>query len=120
MVSKTKVEKRLKQKRNPELVEALIKLKKKNPTVAKVLAGPVKKNLRVNLKYLEEKAGEEKKILVPGKVLSSGELKKKIKVVGWAASATAKEKMKKFGVEFVFLKDEIKKNPELKDLKVIK
>ena len=120
MVSKTKIEKRLKEKTNPELVKTLIKLKKKNPEVAKILAGPVKKNLRVNLKDLEKRAGDANKILVPGKILSSGEFVKKIKVVAWRASEKAREKMKKAGVDFVLLEEEIKKNPELKDLKIVK
>ena len=120
MISKTRIEKRLKKKTNTRLVGALIKLKKKNPVVGKILVGPVKKSLRVNLKDIEKKAGGATKILVPGKVLSSGELTKKIKVVAWGASEKAREKMKKSGVEFVLLEEEIKKNPELKDLKIIK
>ena len=120
MVSKTKIEKRLKKKTNTRLVRALIKLKKKNPVVGKILVEPVKKSLWVNLKDIEKKAGGVTKILVPGKILSSGELTKKIKVVAWGASEKAIEKMKKSGVEFVYLSDEIKKNPELKELVVVR
>ena len=78
-ISKTKIEKRLKKKTNPELVRTLIKLKKTNPAVAKALAVPRKLQRSFNLGYLN-KIGKD--VLVAGKVLGEGNLNKKIKVVG--------------------------------------
>lgn len=119
MISKSKIEKRLKQKKNPILVKTLIKLKKKNPEVAKILAGPNKKSIKLNLKDLNVKAKEGENILVPGKVLGVGELGKKLKVVSWNASKKAIEKISEKG-EYVSISDELKKNPSLSGLKMVK
>jgi len=119
-ISKTKIEKRLRKKTNSELVGAIIKLKKTNPEIAKILAMPRKKWIVINLDLIEKKAKEGDKILVPGKVLSSGNLTKKIKIVAWSASENAAEKIKRAKGEFISIKDEMKKNPELKNLNIIK
>ncbi len=117
MVSKTKIEKRMQKKNNPILVEAIIKLKKKNPEAAKLLAMPKRLWAGVNLYKISELG---KDVFVPGKVLSFGEFDKKIKVVAWDASDKAKEKIKKAGGNFVEVVEEIKKNPELKGLEVLR
>ena len=116
-ISKTKIEKRLRKKTNPELVDTLIKLKKTNPEIAKLLAFPVKRQISKNLSDLNE---SDKDVVVPGKVLSQGDLVKKKKIVAWSASEKAIEKIKKFGGEFVFLKDEIKKNEKLNGLEIVR
>jgi len=58
--------------------------------------------------------------LVVGKVLSSGNLDKKKKIVAWGASEKAIEKIKKAGGEFIKIIDEIKKNPKLNGLELMK
>tara|TARA_Y100000310_G_scaffold117763_1_gene116493 strand:+ start:1678 stop:2040 length:363 start_codon:yes stop_codon:yes gene_type:complete len=116
-ISKTKIEKRMQQKRDSELVETIIKLKKKNVAVAKALAGPKRKQASVNLEKINSVAGN---VLIVGKVLSSGNLEKSKKIVAWGASEKAKEKIKAAKGEFVLIVDEIKKNPELKGLEVVK
>jgi len=118
-ISKTKIEKRIRKKVNPFLVETLIKLKKSKPEIAKILAGPVKKQAKFNLMDIE-KHGNSKSIVVLGKVLSVGDLTKKVKIVALSASEKAKEKIKKSGSEFANILEEIKKNPELKGLEVLK
>ncbi len=115
MTSKTKIDKRLKQKKNPELVETLIKLKKKNPEIAKIFARPIKRWMQINLDKIK---GE--KVLVGGKVLGDGELKEKSKIIAWNASAKALEKIKKFGGKFISLKEAVDKNIELKDFKILR
>lgn len=117
MVSKTKIEKRLQQKTNPEIVRTLIKLKKTNPEIAKLLVRPVKKLSRINLDKIS-KIG--KNVLVVGKVLSSGNLEKGVKVVAWGFSERAKEKIKEKKGTPVLIVDEIKTNPELKSLEVLR
>ena len=113
---KTKIEKRVRTKTNSELVEAIILLKKTNLLVAKKLAGPVKKLARVNLTRINEVEGD---VLIVGKVLASGDLTKKAKVVGWSASEKAIEKIKESGGSFVSITEELKKNPKLENLEVI-
>ena len=100
-----------------DLVETLIKLKKSNPEMAKELAKKLKKQKEINL---DEISRINENIAIAGKVLSYGEINKKIKIVAWNASKRAIEKIKKAGSEFSYLTDEIKKNPELKNLRIIK
>lgn len=100
-------------KMNPVLVGAIVKLKKTNVEAAKLLARPVKKWSVYNLSDIKENS------FIAGKVLSSGDLEKKVKIVAWSASEKAVEKIKKAGGEFVPVVEEIKKNPELKNLKVL-
>ena len=107
----------MRKKTNPNLVEAIIKLKKKNPVVAGKLSKPKKLWGLVNLEKISRVT--KNNILVVGKVLSKGELDKKMKVVAWDASDKAKEKIKKAGGEFVKIVDEIKKNPELNGLEIV-
>lgn len=119
-ISKTKIEKRMRQKTNPILVDAIIKIKKKNPEAAKLLVMPVKKLKSWNLKELDTEVKDGEKVFIAGKILSSGDLTKKVKIVAWNASESAKEKMKSSKVEFITIAEEIKKNPELKDLRILK
>lgn len=119
MVSKTKIEKRLRQKTDSGLVDTIIKLKKTNPEVAKMLAYPVNKRLVMNLSEIDNKASG-KDVFIAGKVLSSGELSKGIKIVAWKVSEKAKEKIERVKGSFVSIDEEIKKNPELKNLEILK
>jgi len=119
-ISKTKIDKRMQRKTNPYLVETIKALKRTNTEIAKILVMPKRKWLSMNLEEIERKVASGDKILVPGKVLSSGNLSKKLKIVAWSISDKAEEKLKESKSEFVLLVDEMKKNPELKDLKVLK
>jgi large subunit ribosomal protein L18e len=119
-ISKTRIERRLKNKTNPFLVKTIIQLKKTNPEVAKMLASPSKKQPRINLGKIDRTLKEKESALVVGKVLGSGELTKKIRIVGFSASVKALESIKKSGSEFVELSEEIKKNPKLNDLVIVR
>lgn len=117
--SKTKIERQLTNKTNHELVETII-LSKKNPAwihVAHVLTGPRRKRKGVNLNNIDKQKGD---VVVAGKVLSQGEIVSKKKVVALNFSEKAKEKLKKAGCEVVLLKDEIKKNKEMKGVTLLK
>lgn len=122
MKSKTKIEQQLKRKTNPQLVETIIKAKK-NPKwieVASLLSGSRRKNINVNLNKInnESKAGET--IVVPGKVLSLGEINKKIKIVALNFSEKAKEKLKKAGCDVLNINQEIDKNKNARGVKILK
>ena len=56
--------------------------------------------------------------IVPGKVLSEGELTKKITVAAWQFSEKAKEKINKVG-KAVSIKELIKKNPKGSKVRII-
>lgn len=119
-ISKTKIENRMRQKSNPILIDLIVKLKKTNPEIAKILSMPRKKQTVFNLIDIDKNVSDGDVILIPGKILSSGELTKKIKIVCYNISESAIEKIKKSKSEFVYLCDEIKTNKELKGVKILK
>jgi len=116
-INKTKIEKRMKQKKDPLLVDTIIKLKKTNPLVAKELARPKRKWPAVNLKELDMIKGD---VLVAGKVLSAGDLGHSKKIVAWSASDKALEKIKVSKSSFVPIVDEMKKNPKLNGYDIVR
>ena len=119
MKSKVLIEKQLKTKNDKELVETVIAAKKNKNwfKVAEILASPRKNHKEVNLNDLNKT--EDKIIVVCGKVLSQGEVSKKMKVVAYKFSEKAKEKLIKAGCEVNNILDEIKKNPEAKEVKIL-
>ena len=121
MKSKTKIEKNLKRKTSSDLVETIIAAKKAQgwQEVASVLASPRRLREGINLSDIEKKA-EGDVVVVPGKVLSMGELNKKIKIVAMSFSSGAKEKLLKSKHEISTVLEEIKRNPEAKGVKILK
>jgi ribosomal protein L18E len=116
-ISKTKIEKRMKHKMDASLVETIIKLKKTNPIVAKELSRPKRRWPAVNLKDIDMIKGD---VLVAGKVLSAGDLGGAKKIVAWSVSGKALEKIKGAGGSFVFIVDEVKKNPKLNGFDILR
>ncbi len=122
MKSKTSIEKQLERKTNPELVKTIIEAKKKKNwlEVAAVLSSPRAKRINMNLDKINDEAKEGEIVVVAGKVLSQGELNKKIKVVALSFSEMAKEKISKAKGETLTILEEIKKNPEAKNVRFLK
>ena len=121
MISKTKLKIRAKNKTNPELAETIY-LARKNANwmpIAKILSGSTRKHAAVNLRQINEKAELGDTFVIPGKVLSEGELSKKIKICAFNISKEAKEKLKHTKSEFVTLAEEIKKNSKAEGIKII-
>lgn len=116
-INKTKIERRMKSKTDSELVSTIIKLKKTNPLVAKELSKPKRRWASVNLEELNDLKGD---VIIAGKILGSGELTKKKKIVAWGASEKARERIKSAGGEFVSIVEEVIKNPELKNLELVR
>ncbi|VVB80214.1 50S ribosomal protein L18e [uncultured archaeon] len=117
--TKTKIEKQLKRKTNPVLVETIILAKKNKPwyKVAEVLSTPTKKQPSVNVGELTKENSEI--VVIPGKVLSQGSLDKKLKVVALSFSEGAREKILNAKGEAVSILEEIKKNPSGKGIKIL-
>jgi len=115
MITKTKINKRLKRKTNPEIVET-IELAKKNNLLdlAKILSGSARKYKKVNVGELN-KLGD--KIIVVGKVLGQGEIKGKVSIGALGFSEQAKEKLK--GSELMSIKQMIEKGKKLEGVKVV-
>ena len=122
MKSKTFIEKQSQKKTNHALVET-IRLAKRHKAwlnIAGVLSGPRRKRINMNLEEINGKAENGETIMISGKVLSQGEINKKIKIVALGFSEKAKEKLlkSKCGVSNIF--EEIKRNPEAKGIKVLR
>ncbi len=116
-ISKSKIERRMSHKRDSSLVETIIKLKKTNPVFAKELAKPRRRWPSVNLKDVDMVEGD---VLVAGKILSAGNLSNSKKIVAWSASEKALEKIKEAKGNFNFIVEEIKKNPKLNGLNIVR
>ena len=118
--SKTKIEKQLKKKTNPELVETIIFAKKNKNwnKIAEILSSPRRNKISLNLSAIE-KESDGKVLVVPGKVLSSGDVTKKIKIVALNFSKSAKEKLLNAKCEISSILEEIKQNPDAKNIKII-
>ena len=113
MLTKTKVNRRLKQKTNSVLAEAIFIAKKNNlKEIASALACPTKRQVKINLGKLNKAKSEV--VIVPGKILSSGEITKKMKVYALGCSAVALEKLKKAGCEYKPIIEVLRKDNKLK------
>ncbi len=121
MKSKTLIEKQLQRKTNPELVKTIIEAKKKKNwlELAAALSSPRANRTNMNLSKINDEAKEGEVVVISGKVLSQGELDKKVKVVALSFSSMAKEKIAKAKGEALTILDEIKKNPEAKNVRFL-
>ncbi|MBW6442691.1 50S ribosomal protein L18e [Patescibacteria group bacterium] len=122
MKSKTKIDRQLKKKTNENLVET-IKNAKRYPEwiqVASMLASPRKNFINLNLDEIDKASKEGESVVICGKVLSQGEIKKKIKIIAFNFSESSKEKLLKLKVPTLSIIEEIKQNPEARDIKVLK
>ena len=122
MKSKTKIKKQTKRKTNKEIVETIFKASKNKKwlEVARIISGPRRKRKSINLDEINRDHKDGDIVIIPGKVLSQGEIDKKIKVVALGFSERAKEKLSKSKKDFSYLLDEIKKNPDGKGIKILK
>ena len=120
--SKTKIKLRIKNKTNHELKET-IKLALKNKywnNIARILSSSTRKYSAVNLSEIEKQTTPGDTVIIPGKVLSKGELTKKVRICALSISAMAKEKLKATKSEFAHLSEEIKKNTKAEGIKIIR
>jgi len=119
MISKTQIKKRKRKKTNPELV-ATIELAKKNNLLelGKKLSGPRRIYKKINLNEINRL--EERKIIIIGKVLGSGDINKKIEISALGFSKKAKEELEKKGCKINTIKEELENNGnKLEAIKII-
>ena len=113
MLSKTKVNERQKQKTNSLLAEAIFLAKKNNlKELASAISCPAKRQSKVNVSRLNTIKADV--VIIPGKVLSTGEINRKMTVYALGFSKVAEEKLKKAGCEYKTILEALKKNPKLK------
>tara|TARA_B100000029_G_scaffold418223_1_gene423168 strand:- start:204 stop:575 length:372 start_codon:yes stop_codon:yes gene_type:complete len=119
--------KQINRKSNSELVKTVTELKKASrendaplwKSVAQRLEGPSRNWPSVNISKLEYKVNKNSKVLIPGKLLGSGNISKKMTVSAYSFSETAKIKVEAAGGKCVSYNDFIKSNPKGTDVVVI-
>jgi len=112
---------------NNVLRETLLKLekqgKKENATVwtsvGEILAKNRKNRAVVNLDKIEKYSNEGDTVVIPGKVLGTGKLTKKVTVIAFEFSNGAKEKINEKGTA-MDIETGINKNPKGAGLKILK
>ncbi|MFH0928805.1 MAG: 50S ribosomal protein L18e [Candidatus Aenigmatarchaeota archaeon] len=87
--------------------------------MAKRLEKSKRKKPEVNLSQLNRVCKENETVVVPGKVLSSGVLKKTLFVAAASFSMTAVEKINEAGGKTLSIKELIKNNPKGKDVRIV-
>lgn len=122
MISKTKIDKKMKRKTNQELVKLVRKLKKNKGwiEVANLLSYPRRKKIARNIDEINKEAENNITIVVPGKLLGKGIVDKKIKVVAFSFSHEALRKLKEKHCEALLIEEELNKNPQGKGLKIVR
>ena len=120
-ISKTKIKNRLQGKTNPSTMKVITLAKNQKAwlSFAKIVAGPTRNYVSINLEDLNEKVSAGDIAVIPGKILSLGNLEKKAKLCALSFSKSAIEKLKKAKIEFCLVDEEIKKNPDAKGVKII-
>jgi len=112
---------------NPMLKKLIEELKKKSleenvkiwKRVAEILERSSRRRAEINLKHIEREAKEGETIVVPGVVLSEGELKKKVTIAAWRFSAKAKQKIEKAGSRAISIEELIKENPKGSNVRIM-
>jgi large subunit ribosomal protein L18e len=114
-------------KTNPVLIDLIHELKKQSieqeapiwKDIALRLEKPLQNWSEVNLNRISKYVNEKETALVPGKVLSTGTLTKKVSIAAWSFSEKAVEKIKKAGGTTMSIEDLMKKNPDGKDIRIM-
>ena len=114
-------------KTNPNLIELIKELDKKykseNAAIWKDVANRLQKANRqtseVNLSDIARYAEADETVLVPGKVLSNGELENKLNVVAWKFSQNAREKIEYAGGECISIRDIMEANPKWSNIRIM-
>ncbi len=87
--------------------------------IAKILEKPRRDAIEVNLTKLNRVCKNNETVIVPGKILSYGELKKPITIAASSFSMGAVEKITKSGGKIFTINDLIKSNPKGKDVRIV-
>lgn len=121
MKSKTLIDRQMKRKLNPELVET-IKKSKKNKNwleIASLLSAPRRRKISINLDEIDREVKEGDTVIVAGKVLGTGNLSKKARIVALSFSEKARRKLKANKCEVANINEEIKINPSARGIKIL-
>ena len=117
-------------KTNPNLIELINKLNKQSKSedaaisaiwkdVADKLSRSNRRTAEVNLSDIARYAEAGETVLVPGKVLSNGDLTEKVDVVALKFSAKAQEKIESAGGECISIDEIIESNPKGSNIRIM-
>lgn len=122
VLSQTKLKVRIQRKTSPELIE-LLRVARKNKAwqgLVKIISGPTRGYSSVNLERIDKNTTAGDTVVVPGKILSSGNLTKKVRICALSISKSALHKLKETKSEYCSIKDEIKLNSKAAGIKIIR
>jgi len=112
---------------NPETSKLIVELKtlaiQKNiplwKRIATELERPRRQRRIVNLSKINRYTKDDEFIIVPGKVLGSGEIDHKITVAAYSFSSSAIEKLESSKCKAMQIKDILKEDPKGKKIRII-
>ncbi|UYP47758.1 50S ribosomal protein L18e [Candidatus Lokiarchaeum ossiferum] len=87
--------------------------------VSKRLMAPQKNRVEVNLAKLNLATSKDDVVVIPGKVLSVGNMTKAITVACYAISSSAAKKLEESGSKRISIEDLLKQNPSGSGVKII-
>lgn len=114
-------------KTNPKLIELIGTLKEKSyqedvaiwKDIAKKLEKSTRRKAEVNISKINRYSSPDETILVPGKILGSGELDHKVKVAALNFSGKAEEKIAAAGGECLNISQILDENPKGSKIRII-
>jgi len=111
-------------KENPVLLSLIEVLSKdKKPIWKKViyeLSRPRRNRVEVNLSKIEAYGNEGGTVLIPGKVLGSGDISKKLTVAAFSISDTARKLITDAGGKVISIESLYKSNPSGRDVLLLR
>lgn len=111
-------------KDNEKLNHLIETMKSKNKglwkKVAQELSKPRRRKTEVNISKLDIYASNGSTLLVPGKVLGSGNVLNKLEIAAFSYSDSAKKLVEAKGGRIVSIEELLKSNPEGKNVVIIK
>ena len=114
-------------KTNPNLIELINKLYEQSRSedaaiwkdVAQRLERSNRRTAEVNLSDIARHAEAGETVLVPGKVLSNGDLENKVDVVAFKFSAKAQEKIENAGGKCLSIEEAMEANPKGSNIRIM-
>jgi len=114
-------------KTNPELQQTIEFLKQKAhehratiwKDIARRLSRPGRNWPDINVSRLEQHLEKEQMVVVPGKLLGSGELSKALTVAAFGFSGKAQEKIRNAGGTCLSIEELVKKNPKGTNVRIM-
>jgi large subunit ribosomal protein L18e len=114
-------------KSNAELVKLIDELKKTSyehkakiwKTVAVKLEKPLRNRFEVNLNRIERNAKNNETVIIPGKVLGSGDINKSLTVAAFSFSDNAKKKILGAKGKVFTIRELMEKNPKGSNIRIM-